>query len=51
MGNEKQKLRILKEISEQEEEYKWGGSEDSDGTLEHGEVDFDKIREEVLKIK
>jgi hypothetical protein len=46
----KQVKKILEIIDDEEDSFTWGGSEDSDGGLSHGSVDFDRIRKAVNKL-
>lgn len=40
--------KVRKILNEAEEDYKWGGSENEDGGLEHGDIDFNELVEAVL---
>jgi len=37
-------------LAEEEESFRWGGDEDSEGTLSHGWVNFDRIRKVTKKL-
>lgn len=42
--------KLLKIIDEEQDHYNWGGSEDQDGGLDRGPVDFDRIREAIKQL-
>lgn len=44
------KTELLKIIDEEEDNYTWGGSEDSEGCLSKGCVDFDRIKKAIKKL-
>lgn len=49
--DKKDVLKAVKKLfDEAEDEYRWGGSEDSDGTLQRGFIDLVELRDIVLKL-
>ena len=42
---------VLRIIDNEEENYTWGGSENEDGALSRGNIDFDRIRNAVKELK
>ncbi len=45
------KADLLEIIDEEEHEYRYGGSEDSEGNLECGSPDFNRIRKAVKELE
>lgn len=42
---------VLKILEEEEKSYNWGGSEDADGSLSRGDVDFNRIKQAIINIE
>ncbi len=50
MITDKMKNEISELIDMAEDDFKWGGSEDSEGCLMPGDVDFEKLKKDIFKV-